>query len=152
MREIKSYVYESGTAAHKLYTLPEYEEQQEVRRRREERKRHENALQNARMLRHNRIRSLQLFIGIVVFGFFFYGCIYMQNGITTGMKNIRILQGQISDLKAENSATESRIAAATSLENIKKTATKKLGMVYANKGQIVYYSMEDEDYMTVNGD
>ena len=104
------------------------------------------------MLRHNRIRSIQLVLGIILFGAYFCGFVYLQNGITTGMKNIRTIQGRISDLKAENGATESRIAAQTSLSNIKKTATKKLGMVYASKGQIVYYNMEDEDYMIVSGE
>ena len=152
MREVKSYVYESGSSAHKLYTLHEYEEQQEIKRRKVEKQKREISHANARMLRHNRIRSIQLVLGIILFGAYFCGFVYLQNGITTGMKNIRTIQGQISDLKAENGATESRIAAQTSLSNIKKTATKKLGMVYASKGQIVYYNMEDEDYMIVSGE
>ncbi len=141
-------MYESGSAAHKIMTLPEYEELEERRREENEKKKREQAKINARTLRRNRLNSIKLLIGLVVFGSYFCSYIYLQNGITTSMKNIGTVSKELSNLRAQNAATESRIATTTSLDRIKKIATKKLGMVYANKGQIVYYTMDDEDYMS----
>ena len=37
--------------------------------------------------------------------------------------------------------------AGANLETVKDKAQKSLGMVYADSSQIVYYTMEDTDYM-----
>lgn len=77
----------------------------------------------------------------------FVGYINLTNSITTHMDNISALEQNISDLKASNSATESRIASATNLGDIKTAAINEMGMVYANADQIVYYDMDSSDYM-----
>ena len=152
MREVRSYYYEKGSSAHKLETLREYEERLKRQREEEKIRRRERAKANARVLRRKKTRIVQLGLGIVTFGIFFCANIYLQNGITTSMRNISSLEGQIQNLKAENAAVESRISTSTDLESVKKTAMEKLGMVYAKRGQIVYYTMEDEDYMSQYGD
>ncbi len=146
MSEVKNYVY--GSAARKMMTVDEYRELQTEWQEQEDARRRQQARANVRALRHNRLNAIKLLLGITVFGAYFCGYIFLQNGITTSMKNIGTIQKQISDLKAENAATDSRIATMTSLDRVKKIARKKLGMVYASKGQIVYYTMDDEDYMS----
>ena len=86
-------------------------------------------------------------MGMLLFGFLCTSYIYLQNSITTSMHNIATLQSEISDLKAANAATESRIHTSTNLNDIKSRAINEFGMVYATSDQIVYYDMQDEDYM-----
>ena len=64
------------------------------------------------------------------------------------MSNISSLESQVSDLKAENQATENRINSEANLQTVKDAALNRLGMVYANSGQIVYYDMDEDDYMS----
>ena len=63
------------------------------------------------------------------------------------MNHIANLQEEVTALKADNSATQSRIATTTNLNSIKNKALNELGMVYASQDQIVYYNINDEDYM-----
>ena len=62
-------------------------------------------------------------------------------------KHIASLETEISELKASNAATESRISTTTNLNSIKESAISELGMVYAGTDQIVFYTIPDEDYM-----
>ena len=48
----------------------------------------------------------------------------------------------------QNSETQSRIDTSTNLGDVKAAAMNQLGMVYANADQIVYYNMENNDYMS----
>ena len=74
--------------------------------------------------------------------------INLQTSIRAHMANISSLKSDISDMKASNSAAQSRIATATDLNEIKLYALTNCQMVYANNGQIVYYDIADEDYMS----
>lgn len=98
-------------------------------------------------MRKKRIYSMYVaMVAATVVGLF-VGYINLTNSITTHMDNISALEQNISDLKASNSATESRIASQTNLGEIKAVAVNEMGMVYANADQIVYYDMESSDYM-----
>jgi hypothetical protein len=68
------------------------------------------------------------------------------------MSNISSIEEETSELKAANQATENRINSAANLQAVKDAAMNRLGMVYANSGQIVYYSMDDDDYMSQYND
>jgi hypothetical protein len=83
---------------------------------------------------------------------FFMGYIHLQNDINTSMSNISSIEEETSELKAANQATENRINSAANLQAVKDAAMNRLGMVYANSGQIVYYSMDDDDYMSQYND
>ena len=148
MREIRNLYYEAGSAAHKLETWEEFDERQKLEEERRAERRRRRKLNNDRALRKNKQYTVVLLAGTLVFGVIFCFCIGLQSKITTSMRNISKLENEIQDLKAENAATESRIATSSNLESIKKTAMEKLGMVYAKHGQIVYYTMDDEDYMS----
>ncbi|MCR4869592.1 MAG: hypothetical protein K5889_08930 [Lachnospiraceae bacterium] len=148
MREIQSYYYESGAEAHQFETMPAHEERLRRQRERRERERKMRARSNARMLRAKKNHMISLLASILVLGLFFTAFIYLQNGITASMQNVSGMQKEISDLKAENAAIESRIATTAGLDRIRKKAMKKLGMKYATSKQIQYYSMTDEDYMS----
>ncbi|MBQ5431726.1 MAG: hypothetical protein IIU28_08765 [Lachnospiraceae bacterium] len=148
MREIQNYYYESGAEAHQFETMPAHEERLRREKERRDRERRMRARANARMLRSKKMSMISLMLSVLLLGGFFTGYVYLQNGITSSMKNISQTQKQISDLKAENSAIESRIATTAGLDQVRKKAMKKLGMKYATSKQVRYYTMKDEDYMS----
>lgn len=148
MAQVSRYYYtEDGNAARRL--LPEREWEEEQKRQREERKRQHHARRTAqaRARRRARLRLIPFTASLLVISGFFMVNVYLQSSISESMRNIATMQSEISDLKAENAATENRIHINANLENVKAKAANELGMVYANNDQIVYYSMDDTDYM-----
>lgn len=141
--------YESGNAARHFVTEEEHEER--LRREREERRIRTRARvrKNVHLMRMRKRRiRLSLAIGSVIVAMFaaFVG---LQNGITESMKNISADEETLSELKAENAALISRIDTDASLSSVKKKA-EKLGMKYARADQIEYYTVKEQDYMSVN--
>lgn len=134
--------FDPGLERHRIQ-----EERLRQKQERERRLRKKRLQEHKRELRRRKVHAMNLALGLVVFGLLGTSYIYLQNSITTSMHNIATLQGEISDLKAANSATESRIHTSTNLNDIKSRAINELGMVYATSDQIVYYDMQDEDYM-----
>lgn len=148
MTEVKTYYYTEGNTVRQVaQPLPDrHTREREIREEREKRKRQERRKMQ-RMMRKKRIYSMYVaMVAATVVGVF-VGYINLTNSITTHMDNISALEQNISDLKASNSATESRIASQTNLGEIKAVAVNEMGMVYANADQIVYYDMESSDYM-----
>lgn len=148
MTEVKTYYYTEGNTVRQVaQPLPDrHTREREIREEREKRKRQERRKMQ-RMMRKKRIYSMYVaMVAATVVGLF-VGYINLTNSITTHMDNISALEQNISDLKASNSATESRIASQTNLGEIKTAAINEMGMVYANADQIVYYDMESSDYM-----
>lgn len=141
--------YERGSEARRFVTEEEHEER--LRREREERRLRTRARvrKNSHLLtmQKRRIRA-SVAIGAVLLAMFgvFVG---LQNGITESMKNISQAEETLSELKAENAALVSRIDTDASLSSVRKKA-KKLGMKYAKADQIEYYTVKEQDYMSVN--
>ena len=148
MAVIKTYYYEEGNAAKNLYPEREWQERERQRREDEKRKRRAKARKRAKVMRRNKINTVYLTLGAILLGAFFVGYVNLQNDINTSMSNISSLESQVSDLKAENQATENRINSEANLQTVKDAAINCLGMVYANSGQIVYYDMDEDDYMS----
>lgn len=115
----------------------------------EERKAHirERKRVHKHTLRLNRLYTVYFAFGLVLTGVFFVTYVHLQNSITTSMNNISRLEREITNLKEENSAAKSRISTSTNLAHIKQVAMTELGMVYATNDQVVYYEIEDEDFM-----
>ena len=57
------------------------------------------------------------------------------------------LESQIADLKADNDEAYKRINTSVDLDSIRNTAMTEYGMSYAKESQIVYYTVNDDDYM-----
>ena len=91
-------------------------------------------------------------MGAVVFALFAGAYIKIQSDITARMKIISRLESQISDLRAENDEAYKRISTAIDLEAVKDTAINELGMFYATSDQIVYFTVENDDYMNQYSD
>ncbi len=76
---------------------------------------------------------------------------HLQSDITTHMSAITSLETQISDLKSDNDAAESRLESGMTLAEVKARAAE-LGLVYPSSAQIQYYSVENNDYMNQYSD
>ena len=55
-------------------------------------------------------------------------------------------------LKAENDAMETRINTSIDLDYIYKVATEELGMVYANRDQVLLYDKTESEYVRQDED
>lgn len=73
--------------------------------------------------------------------------VFLQGRVDDQERNIRILQYELQEIQADNSAYADSLESKYSLDHIYEVATKDLGMVYSRKGQIVYYDRANEDYV-----
>ncbi len=139
--------FENGSAARKLMPQEEWEEQQ--KRQKQERSDRKRARQNqqAAARREARKNTVKILAFAGVFTLILAGYVFLQTSIRTSMNEVASLKSEVAALKADNAALENRIASSANLQVVKQKATDELGMVYANSSQIVYYSMEDKDYM-----
>ena len=147
--------YTEGNAARQVDVMPAMPDYREEIRRREREKeeaelrkqRREDRLAKERALRASRRYVVFLTMGVAIFGLFAGAYITIQSDITARMKTISKLESQIADLKAENDEAFKRINTAIDLDAIKNTAISELGMFYATEEQIIYYNVENDDYM-----
>ena len=73
--------------------------------------------------------------------------IQMQSQVTQRMKHIAALESQINDLKADNDTRYKEITTSVDLEYIKDVAINQLGMKYATEDQIIYYKVDNNNFM-----
>lgn len=163
-RQRSAYTY--GNAARQLTEVPDYtaykrQRALEVQRELEEKRiRDEEKNRRERAVRRNQMRELSLSRGYVTF-LTFAGIITatisasyvkLQSDMTAHMKNISRLESQLEDVRADNAAAEKRLSTAGDLRYIKEVAVSQLGMGYAAEGQVVYYSVDQTDYMNQYAD
>ena len=150
MERKKYYTYIDGNTVRRAQALPD-ERQEKIQREREERR-----IRNKRLAKHNRERELRMNRGYLIFSSVAVGItcvvcaayIQLQSQMTTRMGNISTLEKEIADLKTDNDTTLKRINTSIDLNKIKEEAMGKLGMVYADEDQVVYYNIDDTDFMT----
>ncbi|MBE5945222.1 MAG: hypothetical protein E7258_09985 [Lachnospiraceae bacterium] len=73
--------------------------------------------------------------------------LFMESRITDQENNINNLEAQLEMLEADNAAYANSLENMYSLEDINDVAINELGMVYAKKGQVIYYDSANEDYV-----
>lgn len=71
----------------------------------------------------------------------------VQSSITYRIHNIEALERRLEQLKAENDALETRIHTDIDLNHIYQVATEELGMVYANRDQVLLYDKTESEYV-----
>lgn len=139
--------YVEGNTVRKLDVMPE-------RERREVNEREKNR-QAERAARVNRERAMQMNPGYILFltmaVFMTVGVcvlyIQLQSEINSRMRNVAALESQILDLQTDNDAALKRIETSVNLDEIKNTAINEMGMVYPGQDQIVYFTVDTNDYM-----
>lgn len=151
---LKTNYYVDGNTVRRLEGEPEERRQRQLERERERRKR-----ETRHAAKRNQERAMRMSMGYVLFCTIavMLTCgvcvayIQLQSDITSRMKQIARLENQIADLKADNDAAIKRIDLSTDLDEVKRQALG-LGMNYARTDQIIYYSVEDDDYMNQYSD
>lgn len=73
--------------------------------------------------------------------------LHMQSSMTKQMDDIKSMEQKVETLRADNDALETRINTSVDLDYIYKVATEELGMVYANKNQVVLYDKTESEYI-----
>ena len=117
------------------------EQQQKKRRRNAARRNRERALHMSR----GYVAFLTLCVGVIAFAA--VALVQIQSQVTQRMEHIATLESQITDLKADNDARYKEIVTSVDLDYIKEVAINDLGMQYAAEDQIVYYSVENDNFM-----
>ena len=148
-QRVTTNIYVDGNTVRRLETAPDYH------REREERKQREKRRHNEHVARRNQERALHMDRGYVAFltiaalmtALVSAAYIKLQSEMTGRLKNIAALESTVSDLKADNDSTYKRISTSVDLDTVKDVAMNQLGMVYAGADQIVYYTVENDDYM-----
>ncbi|MDE7247692.1 MAG: cell division protein FtsL [Lachnospiraceae bacterium] len=106
-------------------------------------------------IRRNRDRAKHMNAGYVLFlalalaatGIILVYYIGLQSDITNSVKHISTLESQLNDLKVANEENYSRISSSVDLEEIRRIAIQELGMQYAQEGQIISFTSENNDYV-----
>lgn len=143
--------YINGNTVRELGAAPARKPQQDPRER-EENLRH---IRRQNAARRNRQRALYMSRGYVFFltlcvsviAVFAAAYVKLQADVTQNMRTIASLESQIANLKADNDANYKRITTSVDLNEIKDIAINELGMTYASEDQIIYYSVENSNYM-----
>lgn len=121
----------------------------------EERKARIRRAQIERRVQHNREQAAVMNKGFVAFMAvaiiiccvvcYFY--ISLQGEVTTRLRTVASLQKEIQAVSIDNDMIEKRIGAQEDITQIKAEATESLGMQTVTPEQIIYYSVNDQDYM-----
>lgn len=88
-----------------------------------------------------------LTIAAIVTLFLCVNYLHVQASITARMNHIEELELTLEHLKSENDALQTRIDTYVDLDHVYKVATEELGMVYANKNQILLYDKTESEYV-----
>lgn len=148
---MRSNYYVQGNAARQLETAPV----QPKRRARQEAEDNKKKRLRQNAARRNRERAMYMGKGYVAFlsvcvalaALASVTYIQLQSGVSHRMRSIAALEGQIADLKADNDAQYKRLTTSVDLNEIKRIAIDELGMQYAGEDQIVYYTIDNSNFM-----
>ncbi len=149
MASARSYYYEHGSSARDYNTQPvrrEIPERSTPRR---------TAPRTETRMRPRADRALAFSFGYGVFvlasvAVMIAACIMMLNmeiDISNQQEEIVSLESQIEAISYDNEARRVRLENMYSLDEIRNIAVNEMGMVYAKKGQIIYYDSAEEDYV-----
>lgn len=71
----------------------------------------------------------------------------IQSSINGRIHNIQVLEQKLELLKSENDALHTKIKTDIDLDHVYKIATEELGMVYANRDQVLLYDKTESEYV-----
>lgn len=70
-----------------------------------------------------------------------------QASISTHLRNISSVESKLTDLKLDNDAKNKALNTSINLNEIKTRAMEELGMKYPTEDQVIYYSVESDNFM-----
>ena len=118
MQEVRTYYYNEGTAVRKeteymmrpARVLPTREQREREKREEALRRQKITDRRRAAALRKNRLLTGYMIIAVIATVSMLVGYVALQTNVTTRMNHIADLENQLSTMKADNKAAESRIA------------------------------------------
>ena len=145
--------YVNGSTVRQMEAMPVRQPVKRPDRKQLEEQKRKKHRRNA--VRRNRARTLYMSKGYVTFlsvcvafvAFASVSLIQIQSQLTHRMENIAALESQITAQKADNDARYKEIVTSVDLEYIKDVAMNELGMQYATEDQVVYFSVENNNFM-----
>lgn len=73
--------------------------------------------------------------------------LHVRSSISYRIHHIEDLEQQLEQLRAENDALQTKINTDIDLDHVFKVATEELGMVYANRDQVLLYDKTESEYV-----
>lgn len=109
----------------------------------------------SRQVRKNRRQAMHMSPGYVIFLTIaavstLLICVHyvnLQAKVTERSRKISAMQEKLADMREENTTRYNAVTDNVSLEEIRKTAKEKLGMVYASDLQVIEYDKASADYV-----
>ncbi len=142
--------YVNGNTVREMERVPQRERKspQEIERDRRKISRQKAARRNRqKALSMSRGHVAFLSICVIISAFAAASLIQIQSQMTERMRNVALLERQITDLKADNDARYKEITTSVDLNEVKDIAMNQLGMQYATEEQVIYYSVDNANYM-----
>ena len=143
----KTTYYINGNAVRELDEAAPVRRPQKSTRELEEIRRKKNRRNQERALSMNRAFVAFLTACVAASALVSVSLIQIRSNVTQQMKEVAALESQINDMKADNDARYKQITTSVDLNAIKDAAINRLGMKYASQDQIVYYSVDKNNYM-----
>ncbi|MBO4336539.1 MAG: cell division protein FtsL, partial [Lachnospiraceae bacterium] len=84
---------------------------------------------------------------IMVFGVALFGELSLQAGNVRLRREIASMKSELNNIRMDNDEEESRIMGSVDMQEIKEKAITKLGMQYAQSGQVVEVADATDDYV-----
>lgn len=139
----RSYIY--GNTARNI--MPAKQPQQSVREERRPVIDHNVRRNQEKALHMNLPYVIMLTLAAACVLYICVSYLQVQSSISARIHNIELLEQDIEALKSENDALQTRINTSVDLEHVYKVATEELGMVYANRYQILLYDKTESEYV-----
>lgn len=73
--------------------------------------------------------------------------LFMEARVSDQQTHINEMEAQLENIKSDNNAMSISLENMYTIDDIYNIASNELGMVYAKKGQIIYYESANEDYV-----
>lgn len=150
-RRVRDMYYVDGSAARKLDNAPDREYIPERRKKEVPERRKNTARRVNKKLDKALAFDFRYTVFVVASIFVIVGAcaimLYMESKIDEQQSNIKHMEAELESIENDNAAYAATLNNMYTLDEIYDVAANELGMVYAKKGQIVYYESADEDYV-----
>ncbi len=109
----------------------------------------------ARAVRRNQEKALRMDLPYVIMLTLAAVCalsicvsyLHIQSTMASRIHHIELLEQELEQLKSENDALQTAINTDIDLDYAYKVATEELGMVYANRNQVLLYDKTESEYV-----
>ena len=139
--------YVDGSTAKKMSAQPDYVYEKQRQQTVQPKKQQKVSASADRALAFNLKYTLFVVTSVFIMVAACVTMLVMEGKVNEQQNRINMLQAELETIQDDNAAYKVSLDNMYSLEDIYNVAINELGMVYARKGQIVYYESANEDYV-----